>query len=44
MDEQKLQLDKFKDLSRGVGADTSERRFKDALKKVAKAPPKPKKP
>jgi len=37
MNEQKSQLDKFKDLAREVGADTSERRFKDRLRRIVKS-------
>lgn len=39
------QPDKFRDLARQIGADEDEKRFEEAVKKVAKAkPPTPKKP
>lgn len=36
------QADKFRELARQIGADEDEKRFEEAVKKVAKAKPKPK--
>ena len=35
------QIDRFREAARELGCDESEERFKDALRKIAKAPPAP---
>jgi hypothetical protein len=40
----KSQIQKFREAARTVGAHDSETRFDAALKRVAKAPPRPKEP